>query len=337
MVDVHAFVPADLERHAAGAGFDARARARRGAAGELVRLVQPHARGQRGAEATSRWPGSSTPTAATCCSSAWTAGCSSRRLPPRIFYNLMLAARKPELSRTAGRPPGDPPSPLDMLRDKRAMVDTGVGPVAFVIVYAIAGAGDGGRGGGRRSGSLIAIERLVRRKPVINAIGGLFGTGAGRVHRVRSGKAEGYFVPRMLYQGVLARRLRRLGRDPAAARRASSSAPLYRAPTGVGEDRRVRRVLTELTLAWAGLFAFRAARLRRPDRGRARRAGWRSRASAMGWPAFLRAAVRLATATCRGGSRSSARRRARRLKQPSRAGDARARQRRSAGRSLSCR
>ena len=32
-----------------------------------------------------------------------------------------------------------PPSPLEMLRDRRAIVDTGVGPVAFVTVNALAG------------------------------------------------------------------------------------------------------------------------------------------------------------------------------------------------------
>ena len=66
-------------------------------------------------------------------------------------------------------------------------------------------------------GVMIAIERLIRRKPVINAIGGLFGTGLAAFIAVRSGKAEGYFVPKMLYQLALARRLRRLGADPQAA------------------------------------------------------------------------------------------------------------------------
>ena len=32
------------------------------------------------------------------------------------------------------RRPELPPSPLEMLRDRRAIVDTGVGPVAFVTV-----------------------------------------------------------------------------------------------------------------------------------------------------------------------------------------------------------
>ena len=85
-------------------GLHRRPRARRGAAGELVRLVQPHARGERRAAATSPGAGSSTPTAATSCCSASTGGVLEPRLPPRIFYNLMLAARKPatEPSPSAG-------------------------------------------------------------------------------------------------------------------------------------------------------------------------------------------------------------------------------------------
>ena len=47
VVDVHAFVPGDLERHAERCRLRIGARAGRGAAGELVRLVQPHARGER--------------------------------------------------------------------------------------------------------------------------------------------------------------------------------------------------------------------------------------------------------------------------------------------------
>ena len=46
-VDVHAFAPAELSRAAKNAGFQGRARERRGAAGQLVRLDQPHAGGDR--------------------------------------------------------------------------------------------------------------------------------------------------------------------------------------------------------------------------------------------------------------------------------------------------
>ena len=36
----------------------------------------------------------------------------------------------------AERPDRPPPSPLDILRDRRALVDTGLGPVAFVTANA---------------------------------------------------------------------------------------------------------------------------------------------------------------------------------------------------------
>ena len=48
------------------------------------------------------------------------------------------------------------------------------------------------------------VERLIRRRPVINAIAGLLGTGLAAFIALRTGKAEGYFVPRMLYQSALA-------------------------------------------------------------------------------------------------------------------------------------
>ena len=55
----------------------------------------PTARSRRRPTRTGcRGPGASTPTAATSCSRSSTAGCSSGRLPPAIFYNLMITARK---------------------------------------------------------------------------------------------------------------------------------------------------------------------------------------------------------------------------------------------------
>jgi ubiquinone/menaquinone biosynthesis C-methylase UbiE len=100
VVDVHAFVPADLERHAEGAGFDA---------------VQV-----RGEELLANWFGWFNRTLeATADHEDVPMGwikyayhgyialqrvdrvALEPRLPPRIFYNLMLAARKPGDSTTA--------------------------------------------------------------------------------------------------------------------------------------------------------------------------------------------------------------------------------------------
>ena len=72
-----------------------RARARRGAAGELVRLVQPHARGDRRAQGHPvGLDPVRLPRLPRCCRRS-TAALLEPRLPPHLFYNLMLAARKP--------------------------------------------------------------------------------------------------------------------------------------------------------------------------------------------------------------------------------------------------
>ena len=78
VVDVHAFTPGTLAGHAARRRLRARARERRGAGGQPVRLGQPRARGDRRAADESRAPGACSPTAATSRSRRSTARCSSR-------------------------------------------------------------------------------------------------------------------------------------------------------------------------------------------------------------------------------------------------------------------
>jgi hypothetical protein len=154
-------------------------------------------------------------------------------------------------------PPEPPPSPLDLLRDKRAIVDTGLGPIAFVTVYAIFGLNTAAAVS-VGLGVLLAIERLIRRKPVVNALGGLLGTGLAAFIAVRSGRPEGYFVPRMLIQLAYAA----VFAVSAAVRYPVTSfvvAALFRAEPGWTKHPGVRRAMTELTLAWAALFATRAA------------------------------------------------------------------------------
>src|SRR4051794_39622129 len=171
-----------------------------------------------------------------------------------------------------------------MLRDRRAIVDTGVGPVAFVTVNALAGL-ETAAAVAVGLQILIAIERVVRRRPVTNAIGGLLGTGLAVFIALRSGSAEGYFVPRMLYAAALAL----VFAGSVVVRRPLVGiliAAVYRAPAEWLRDRRVRRAFAEVTLAWAALFAFRAAVY--AVLISAGKAGWLAAASiAMGWPAFL--------------------------------------------------
>jgi hypothetical protein len=189
---------------------------------------------------------------------------------------------EPDGTSSSGNAP--PPSPLELLRDPRAIVDTGVGPVAFVTVNALAGL-DTAAAVAIGIQIVIAIERLARRKPVTNAIGGLLGTGLAVFIALRSGSAEGYFVPRMLYAGALSL----VFAGSAVIRKPLVGiliGAVYRAPKEWLQDPKVRPAFSEVTLAWAGLFAFRA--IVYAILIAAGKAGWLAFASvAMGWPAFL--------------------------------------------------
>jgi len=190
----------------------------------------------------------------------------------------------PEPDPGAPSPDAKPPSPFELLRDRRAIVDTGVGPVAFVTVNALSGL-ETAAAVAVGLQVLIAAERLVRRRPVTNAIGGLLGTGLAVFIALKSGSASGYFVPRMLYAAALAL----VFAGSVVIRRPLVEilvVAVYRAPKEWMQDRRVRRAFSEITLAWAGLFAFRAAVY--AILIAAGKAGWLAFASvAMGWPAFL--------------------------------------------------
>jgi len=180
--------------------------------------------------------------------------------------------------------PAEPPDPLELLRDKRAIVDTGLGPVLFVIVYAIAGVNTAAAVAVGAS-VVLMIERLIRGKSAVNAVGGLLGTGLAAFIAVKTGRPEGYFVPRMLYQLVLALAFagsvvirRPIGMYIAAA--------IYRAEPGWTAHPRVRRTFAEVTLAWAGLFLFRtavyAALILAEKPG-----GLAAASIAIGWPPFI--------------------------------------------------
>jgi hypothetical protein len=181
-------------------------------------------------------------------------------------------------------PDGEPPSPLELLREPRAIVDTGVGPVAFVTVNALAGL-ETAAAVAVGIQIVIAAERLIRRRPVTNAIGGLLGTGLAVFIALKSGSAEGYFVPRMLYAAALAL----VFAGSAIIRRPLVGilvGAVYRAPKDWLAHPLVRRTFAEVTFAWAGLFAFRAGVY--AILIAAGKAGWLAFASvAMGWPAFL--------------------------------------------------
>jgi hypothetical protein len=73
------------------------------------------------------------------------------------------------------------------------MLDSGLPVVVFVLVNVIAGLTPGIIAA-VASGVLIAVIRLVRRKPVTQAIGGLFAVGIAAYIAYRTGSARGYFA-----------------------------------------------------------------------------------------------------------------------------------------------
>ena len=202
------------------------------------------------------------------------------------------------------QPPEHPPSPVDILRDKRAMLDTGTGPIAFVVVYAIWGLTTAAIVA-IVLGVVMAIVRVVRKKTAVNVLGGLFVTLISALVAKFTGKAETYFVPRALIQAGYAV----VFAGSAVVRQPLTGflvAALFRAEPSWRELPPVKRAMTELTLAWAALFAFRAAIY-----GvliATGRVGWL--AAGVGGDGLARCSASgcsSAIAGCRSGSRSSAR------------------------------
>lgn len=183
-------------------------------------------------------------------------------------------------------PERQPPSPLEMLRDPRAAVDTGLGPVAFVTVNALTDLDTAAIVALAISG-VIALYRAIRRHPLTNAIGGVLGTGLCVFIAVRTGSASGYFVPRAIQNAGLA--LAFWG--SIAFRRPLVGffvAPIYHFPPGWYRDPRVRRAFAEGSAAFAIVFTVRAVVYTifiLADN----EAGLAGAVVVLGWPAFLAA------------------------------------------------
>ena len=176
------------------------------------------------------------------------------------------------------------PDPLDLLRDKRAVVDMGLGPVVFVVANAIWGLEPAAYAAVGLA-VLVAVWRLLQRAPLTNALGGVLGTGLAVFIALRTGSAEGFFIPRALQNTVLALAfgLSVLFRRPLLGYVAMA---LYRYPGTWHHDRRVRRVFAEATLAFAAVFAIRAL-VYTVFIVLGREGALAAAVVVLGWPAFL--------------------------------------------------
>jgi hypothetical protein len=154
-------------------------------------------------------------------------------------------------------PPEHPPGAFDMFRDPRAIADTTIAPIAFVVVYTITKEVNTAAAVAVGIGIVMFVERLIRRKSVLNALGGLLGIALAAFIAVRSGNAEDFFWPKVAQQGglfvVFAGSV--VIRRPLTGFIVST---LYRADPEWQKIPAVRRVMTEYTLIWAGLFLLRA-------------------------------------------------------------------------------
>jgi hypothetical protein len=184
----------------------------------------------------------------------------------------------------AERPDRPPPSPMDILRDRRALVDTGLGPVLFVTVNALADL-ESAAIAAMAVSVVIALYRAVRREPLTNAIGGVLGTGLAVFIALRTGSASGFFVPRAFQNAGLA-----VGFWASIAFRRPLVgfvvAPIYHFPSGWYQEPRVRRAFAEGTAAFAIVFSVRAVVytiLILLDREEALAAA----VVVLGWPSFL--------------------------------------------------
>ena len=162
-------------------------------------------------------------------------------------------------------------------------MDAALPPVVFVTVNAFAGLEPAAICALGLS-LVFVLERIVRRSSVVNALGGALGTGLAVFIALRTGSAEGYFVPRAIQNAVLA--LIFVGSVAFGKPLVGIVArAMFRYPAAWLTDPLVRRPFAEATLAWAGLFTLRA--LLYTVLIAAGKAGWLGvTALALGWPAF---------------------------------------------------
>ncbi len=99
-----------------------------------------------------------------------------------------------------------PPTIWEQMGGPMGMIDSGLPVVVFIVANTIGGLG-WGIGAALAAALVIAILRLVRKRPVTQAIAGLFGVGIAAFIAYRTDSAKGYFLlgiwSYLLYGGAL--------------------------------------------------------------------------------------------------------------------------------------
>lgn len=158
------------------------------------------------------------------------------------------------------RPPASSPDgaydPWDMVRSKRAILDTGLAPIVFIVVNSFAGLEVAAMAAVAVAVCLM-VERIVRRATPVNAVGGLVGTGIAVYIALRTGTVEGFFWPKVAQNAIYAVvfLISVAVRRPLIGYLAQG---FYRWPSGYVRDPRVRPAFMVSSLAWVVLFGVRA-------------------------------------------------------------------------------
>lgn len=170
------------------------------------------------------------------------------------------------------------PSVLDQMGGPAGMLDSGLPVVVFVLVYSFTDL-TWGIVAALVAGAAIAGWRLARRKPVTQALGGLFGVGIAAFIAYRSGSAKGYFLWGIWTQFAFAAAfaVSLLVRWPLVGVIWES---LNGRGTGWRQDRRLLTRYTWATLVWVVIFG-----------GRFAIQNWAYDQDAVGWLAFLKIAL----------------------------------------------
>lgn len=147
------------------------------------------------------------------------------------------------------------PSVWDQLGGPMGMVDSGLPVVVFIVANTIGGLG-WGIGAALAAAVVIAALRIARRRPVTQALAGVFGVAIAAYIAYRTDSAKGYFLlgiwSYLVYGGALL--LSMLARWPLIG-------VIWEAINGRGtgwrSDRRLVRRYDWATLVWVLVFAFR--------------------------------------------------------------------------------
>jgi hypothetical protein len=99
-----------------------------------------------------------------------------------------------------------PPTIWQQMGGPMGMVDSGLPVVVFIVANAIGGLG-WGIGAALGAAVVIAIMRIARKRPVTQAVAGLFGVGIAAFIAYKTDSAKGYFLlgiwSYLLYGGAL--------------------------------------------------------------------------------------------------------------------------------------